>query len=363
MASKVVVAFVVSASLTLLTTIIALALNRQSEGTFNWIDYSSRSFMQWLLPLLLGIHYGPDTKFFANCLKDVVVALGDTQLVSGIAILIVATYKFANGSITIYHFNFVSDLAWFSSNTHILSLLVIRSFEESVKTPKDQGESKFWILLPNRIRVFLMIVLAGLLLFVSIVSGYRDWYDDLRCSANCVLSHQRGGLPLRWMCVNIFYIAWSYPPQIFLLIREFRVFWIQPRLTRQSMKSVAPRTLRDLVRRGPKFLLLLCWYFFASETVAVLEISVWFSLGLWWLVSDRKNGHSAMDPSEKGAENALGFGQLVPIFLLLIPILQFFESFAKPLPDSSPDNEQPGIHQLTESIPSSGSRVSGFGVS
>jgi hypothetical protein len=110
-------------------------------------------------------------------------------------------------------------------------------------------------------------------------------------------------------------------------------------------------------------LLLLCWYFFASETVAVLEISVWFSLGLWWLVSDRKNGHSAMDPSEKGAENVLGFGQLVPIFLLLIPILQFFESFAKPSQDSSPDNGQPGIHQLTVSIPSSGSRISGFGVS
>lgn len=348
MTSKVVIAFVVSAFLTLLTTIIALALNRQSEGTFNWIDYGSRNFMQWSLQLLLGIHYGPDTEFFANCLKDVVVALGDTQLVSGIAILIAATYKLANGSITIYHFNFVSDLAWFSSNTHILSLLVIRSFEESVKTPKDQRidrESKFWILLPNRIRVFLMIVLAGFLLFMSIVSGYRYWYDDLRCSANCVLSHQtRGGLPLRWMSVNIFYIAWSYPPQIFLLIREFRVYWIQHWSTRQSMKEVVPRSLQDLVRRGPKFLLLLCWYFFASETVAVLEISVWFSLGLWWLVSDRKNGHSAMDPSETDAENAWGFGQLVPIFLLLIPILQFFESFAKPSQDSSPDNGQPGIH-------------------
>ena len=65
--------------------------------------------------------------------------MSDTQLVSGIAMLISASKKLRDGSISVYHFNIVTDLAWFSSNTHILTLLVIRSFSQSVK-PQSRTE-------------------------------------------------------------------------------------------------------------------------------------------------------------------------------------------------------------------------------
>ena len=34
---------------------------------------------------------------------------------------------------TVYHFTVVTDLAWFGSNAHLLSLLVLRSWDISAK--------------------------------------------------------------------------------------------------------------------------------------------------------------------------------------------------------------------------------------
>jgi hypothetical protein len=341
---QVVISFGISAGSTLICTILCLLFARSSEFTYNWVDYNARKFIE----LVRRDRQTARRERIAECLRDVITSLSDTQLVTGIAILVAALKKLGDGSITIYHFNIVTDLAWFSSNTHILSLLVVRSFSDSAKPQArktDGSSTKFvvWLMiqLPSFIRAALMLVLAVLLFYASWVAGYQHWYDDLRCPANCILNSsiwRQSGLPKRWMAVNFFYILWSYPIALLMLIRDFRLWWMDHIRTKlidkQSLGSRKTenipdfRSIHDIYQKGLKHVFLFVWYFFSSELITVLESCVWFSLGCWWLRTDRANGHNAMDPDERTVENAWEFGQLVPIMLLLLPVLQFFESFA-----------------------------------
>ena len=74
------------------------------------------------------------------------------------------------------------------------------------------------------------------------------------------------------------------------------------------------------------------WYFIVSETLSFIESFVWFGLGVFWIFGDgqdRPEGHSIMADGEVKKENTIqGFGQLVPIVLLGIPLMQVFEAYA-----------------------------------
>lgn len=308
-----------------------------SSSTYNWYDYYGRRFIE-------SFRSGKKSSrhdYIAKCFKDVVVMLSDTQLVTGIAILIAAMNLLGEGTITVYHFNMVTDLAWFSSNTHILALVVVRSFRDTVKPYRRQvnfERSSFTTQLPSIVRVILMLVLAVLLFYASWVSGYGGWYNDLRCPAVCTLEWPRNGIPERWMIVNFFYILRFYPIAMFLLFRKLRIWWMDNMRARivdgQSLGATrldhVPRftSLHQLFTKGPRFIFLSAWYFLSSEFVIVTEMTVWYGLGVWWLVTDRVNGHDLMADSERVIEDTWGFGQLVPMLLLLLPIIRFFDSLA-----------------------------------
>jgi len=66
----------------------------------------------------------------------------------------------------------------------------------------------------------------------------------------------------------------------------------------------------------------------ASDVFSVLELTVWFALGCYWTVDDRQKGEAVIASEEKEAEGRLGFGQLVPICLLLLPLFQLLGSYA-----------------------------------
>lgn len=324
---EVIIAFVTSAALSAISTISCLSLSCASDledyATYNWIDRHPRRFIRQQT----SEQQKPQLKRIAKCLRDLVLSLSDTQLVTGSAMLVVALKKLADGTITVYHFTIVTDLIWFSSNTHILTLIVVRSFNVSVKEEwREEGDTqtKFMVQLPNFIRASLMCVVAVLLFYASWVTGYAFWYDVPRCPAICTLHGPRGGLPARWMAVSFFYILWTYPIAIFMLFRYLRIWWIDHMRDKVIGKDDVP----DFRSKGPRFVFLFIWYYFSSEIICVLEVCVWFSLGIWWLQMDRVVGHNAMDPLERIAEGTWGFGQLLPLFLLILPITQFFVSYA-----------------------------------
>ena len=77
-----------------------------------------------------------------------------------------------------------------------------------------------------------------------------------------------------------------------------------------------------------KWIPLTLWNFLSSELFGFVEVVIWFCLGIKWVWDDRHEGHKLMDVTQVENEDSWGFGQLVPWFLLVLPLMQFFESYA-----------------------------------
>jgi len=287
------------------------------------------------------------TRRWANVCYDMVVCLSDQQLVTGIAMMIAGLKKLHDESITVYHLSIVTDLVWFSSNTHLTALLVtsyfsVESFKEDapariIPTSTQlilEPRKKFVARLPRVARVVLMVFLACLLVYATLITGYVYWPETFNCPVSCTIGLPRGGEPQRWMIANIVLIFYAYPKSIFSLWHGGRRVWFEQwRSTivdnRHLGQSEPPR---HWVIKSARRIYHCLWYYFASDTGDVLEQIAWHIVGYVSLFYDRQNGHSTMRyfdmADEIAMENSWGFGQLVPIVLLLLPALQLLESIA-----------------------------------
>lgn len=180
------------------------------------------------------------SQLFAWTLYDLVMVLSDQQLATGIAILVAAISGLRGngkeGSITVYHFNAATDLAWFSANTHLLTLLVVASSQQTTKpSPKNNkskkppyttyNHAKFATLIPKSLRIFLMLSLAALLLYCTYRLGYSGLYDEFRCPMQCTNPKDSGGEPKAWMIADFVLILHEYPLAICQIISPIMVFW------------------------------------------------------------------------------------------------------------------------------------------
>lgn len=137
-------------------------------------------------------------KFWRAVVEKVILSLGDQQLLTGIAILVSGMIRHC--TISVYHFAIVSDLAWFSSYVHLLSLFVLQDFL------RDRPQLRNW-------RVCLMLVMFVLLFAYTVIEGHWAWYDSWQYEAQCVfddLIGNVGGLPGVWMSVSIFFLVTYY---------------------------------------------------------------------------------------------------------------------------------------------------------
>ena len=91
-----------------------------------------------------------------DSLERFLLTLSDQQLVTGLAVLIVGYLKTC--SMSIYYFNIVGSLAWFSSATHLATLGVLRKYLVAHSAVRD-------------LRVFAM----GLVLIMLIVAQLPEW--------------------------------------------------------------------------------------------------------------------------------------------------------------------------------------------
>ncbi|KAL9013068.1 MAG: hypothetical protein Q9173_002205 [Seirophora scorigena] len=135
-------------------------------------------------------------------MEGLVLALSDQQLIVGLAIFVAGFAQHC--SISVYHFSIVFDLAWFSSNTHITTLPVLRA------RLVDEPSLLKW-------RVSLMILLALFLCIGITLEGHRDWYESYNAPAQCLFNDLPGifsGKPARWSVASVFLIVPSYSVDI-----------------------------------------------------------------------------------------------------------------------------------------------------
>ena len=95
-------------------------------------------------------------------LEKFILALSDQQLVTGLAVLIAGFISPC--SMSIYHFNIIAALGWFSSTTHLSTLAVLRGY--FIEHPRLRN----W-------RVVAMLLVLAPLIIAQIV-GYGSTLDN-----------------------------------------------------------------------------------------------------------------------------------------------------------------------------------------
>ncbi|EAA34537.2 hypothetical protein GE21DRAFT_129 [Neurospora crassa] len=118
----------------------------------------------------------------------------------------------------------------------------------------------------------------------------------------------------------------------------------------EQLCSTAVLFTRKWIWRPVKAVLSRLWLLKNSKFCQLLENTVWFCLNCYWAVECRRLGQREMEAEEYEAEQAMGFGQIVPVFLLILFVLQVFDSLkGNSHPDAIP-GQQPrlGILKVVE---------------
>ena len=277
--------------------------------------------------------------FWIPVIEKVILNLSDQQLLTGLSILIAGFATHC--SISVYHFAIVSDLAWFSANVHLSSLIVLQQYLLREKAIRN------W-------RVVLMSCMGILLLANNAMQGHWAWYESWSFDAQCVfddLVGNWGGEPGYWAEVNIGIIGVFYPLQILLLFDTTLKFlrkwlWIRPMKcmdkairTSNELVSSSKSTLMKLRYQGQSFLCeiaravyIIVAAIWCSSTLSIILDLFWFGYGIWGLQGDRTSVADQMD----GSENSFTFGQIMPLLLLSSTIFVFKETYEGDIPALEP---------------------------
>jgi hypothetical protein len=344
--TQILATFIVSATVALLSALLCLTLySDYALDHSNPFDNVWRRILCDPVQRLIGRKRANAT---SHVLFSLLVAISDQQTVVGIALLGAAIHALQNQSITVYHFNIIMDMAWFSSNVHLLTLCILRSFLESPRLSNVLSVSRSHGPLQRLLRIMAMVVLAALLLHCSAIAGFEGWDNAVNCSAQCITKGKRRGAPHRQMIVTYIFVIQSYTVQIVRVtpsIQKFFANHLMPWIERLDNKACGRKEEDDSASTRSKLqkpidvaygsirkTVIVLWYFFTSDFEFMIEMIAWYGLGLYWTFSDRKAGRRHMDTSEMSKENHIGFGQLVPLLLIVLATLAAMESFTcKPL--------------------------------
>ena len=243
---QVIVSFMATAGLTVLTTCLALIFNLLSYS-HNSIDRGVRRCLSALGATELS---RASVKFWNHVIECFLLGHSDQQLVLGTALLLVACIQLpiGRGQIRVYHFSIIYDLAWFASGTHLDTCFVLSDHL------RRHRALRVW-------RTIWMVIMAGLLVWAVFISAHQDWYSAFNCPAECMtkdlFSNIRGD-QLKWLIVTLVMLVWAYMSTLFPLFTP----------TRRG-----GRIVKRLVRR-------LCMYIPAIQVLGRLETLVGPSLSI-----------------------------------------------------------------------------------
>ncbi|KAF7562640.1 hypothetical protein G7046_g1476 [Stylonectria norvegica] len=360
---------------------------RLDDWIWSGLDFVASALLPTWREAVVSLHYRLERKgseYWHDLFATVVLSLTDAQLLTGTAILIAGLLKC---DISVYHFNFTTNMGWLAVSTYSIGLTVVRGLLIQYHVTK-------WI------RIAALTVICGLQLAVSIFQGNKDWYEDPRQKAYCLIVHttENIGSPNQaWMYASIFLNLMMYISTIVQLIEGWEekineaseaapgklLSW--PKSVRSKLFTFLNESLAQfgpflrgiihiaivglvLVVALPLFVISLATaviILFFNEVVVSFWIGtaqniIWFALGVAFSLSDRRDGREYMTPAESHAEDKWGFGQTVPMLLLIVPLIgmldtsyrAYVDSKRQTLPISSSRESQTAL------VPSTGVDVS-----
>ena len=238
------------------------------------------------------------TKFFIPLLSS----LSDTQLATGLGVMIAGWIQFPR-NLSVYHFTIISDLAWLASNTQLTCHFTLHQCVRSLP-----GPHRSTFLAPKLIRVCCMICQFVMLFYATTIQGHQCWWDSFGCLASCLAKNlELGGEPQRWILANYFMLIWGYGAAFSQLLEDTNTYQTLEMALLSS--CVSPIVV-----------------FLDSMTFDILFASAWFGVGIRNLMDDRSHGRNYFETG-RGQEDQWGFGQILPMVVLIIPILAALDNY------------------------------------
>jgi hypothetical protein len=321
----VILAFLISAYMTFAAVLIAYLTGMVESELLSVVD-------KRLFRIRSRIQHHPRIQ---TALRKFVLSLSDQQIVTGIAIMAAGLRGLAKDTITTYHYQLVLYLAWLSSSVHLSAI--------SLLTPylSQYHGLRTWRLIG--MLALLVMLLVGLVPTISDNWGtvnLNNLYDSSRkdiqptgwgVPAACFWGRTYGGgvnndAPLGYAILVISYI-WKVgelfvsPQQLYQIVVRFpaRTFMEKP------LSAIARRYAKKRQRRYLiifRLLLMIC-----LPLLAVLETLISFSAALWLSILGLVFGtlqivipRNQNLASTAAQEDSWGFGQLVPLILLIQPL-------------------------------------------
>ncbi|KAL4918441.1 hypothetical protein BDW62DRAFT_200821 [Aspergillus aurantiobrunneus] len=295
-----------------------------SRESSNLLDISLRQLVRGTL------HWNP-TGNWDKPLRTVVLAMSDQQLVTGIAIMISGYYQL-HCSLSLYHWQIITNLTWFSSITHLATLPFLQQYLR-------QHKYIFYL------RVFFMSGLT-MMLAVAIVPTASAWpFVPLSAPVKCLIDSANFDFNIH--TGGAYTIITEFVLLSALLIRLVRMFSVSKHTSIRVLRFLRDTWRKSIVyfmERLPRFprwvnlftapLLVFCLVFLilAHAVVDLVRSGIfevlWLLFSLIWgsirlfTVRGLLSEHAELAEEE----DQWGFGQLVPVLLLLIPALLVAES-------------------------------------
>ena len=251
----------------------------------------------------------PSTRkqFWTAVLDRFILGLSDQQLVTGFSILIIGFVKIRH--LSIYHFHLIISLAMFSCSAHLASVLSLRRYFQSRP-------------MMAKLRFFVMITFAFALMVALLMAGGPFFYPmiDPRCPTICSIQndywangaaiHKVSGIilcivlmfcywtALSHMLPNVILTKWMFTKPLEFLERMLRIYQFHERFMHRR-----PHIPTILLSQGAQL--------------------------VWWVISFVLSVTQRFPRSNpvRGSENAWGFGQLLALFLITLPLLSAMEIF------------------------------------
>jgi len=286
--TKVIVGFLATTCLAFLVALAVLFLDRYERI----INFLRPKFTSNKTTYVHDTHgpYWRSTWFWSRVLSKNLLALADTQIMTGLAVQFTALLKHCE--LSIYHFQIVTELAFLTTVTHLLTVVTLRDYFVKNK----------WINLP---RIFFMVGNLALLGYTSFVSYTYDMAGlDLSSSLACFYQGERPPFKAAFQGKWALLLIGAIGGHTAVILAMY----------------VLPQEASGGFAKVKK----------VGATVRTWVIAPVYAIyGVYMVGTMLSNTQALGNPSVaiRGSENDWGFGQFLPVLLLALPVFAGWESF------------------------------------
>ena len=273
--------------------------------------------------------------WWQKAVNKAILGYADQQILTGVAMLAAGFIKVP--TLSVYHLQVIIYLAWMSSNTHLSAISLLQNDFRSQKGPK------------SRVLRIVGMVIVGIMILVALVPTTGTTWAAVSfigeaaaagVPARCFWQHQFSGIFRPNAVLSYILLIGSFVWKGLLLFKTSHQF-MKIRLRRIFLTKLVERL--DLIHQQIKdkrvvstwmklryklslSLYLIVWY--------VWEISESFVISLWicggglaWGSAQILVIRSTLPRPILKEENSWGFGQILPVLLLGLPVLAYAEGF------------------------------------